>query len=1063
MSQDERALVQDPLIRLLCDLAPLGYRYVPGVQLKRQKSDPFLEDEVRAALIRLNPLIAAEPSRAEGILHELRRVALSANSRGLLAANETMTSWLRGQESRGFAGLPGNKCPPIKLIDFDNPSANVWMVSDEVVLATMIIGGVATTNRRLDIVLWCNGFPLVSIETKSPTDAMTSWLQAARDLAWVYVREAPSFFVSNLLMGAIDGREFHYGALGQPIEEWLPWRSSAEDDMALAPLARSLHHAELLLAPAKLLEILWGFTIFSRSASGSSLSAALKAAGADRGGWVSEGDTSAQTPAGVGAARAPRSAITKILPRYPQVEAVAAVVKRVQEGIKKRGLICHYQGTGKTLLIGFAAAALRRKATGLNAPTILLLVDRNDLSEQTESELRAAAMFPIRKAETRKGLRKLLAEDDARGVILATIQLFDQPDLLSDRSNIVVMPDEAHRSQEGIFGANLRASLPNATLFGFTGTPISTGDHDTYETFGDPSDPNGILHLYSIDRSIEDRMTVPVRVETRPVTFDIDRATLDAGYDKLATQEGLNEDQKERVAREVARRKTVEESPEHIRAICTDVLDDLITRRRPLGLKGQIVVPSRKLCTLYDVEFRKQIAERGLDLEVAVVMTVDRSKDIAAEEAKGDEEGKTPTNWAQYELSPAAEAKIKRRFRDVGDKLSLLIVTAKLLTGFDAKINGVLYLAKELHLHTLGQAVARVNRRWTNPLTGQEKDFGLVIDYIGLSDQIALSMSLRGAHAPALTHLDVSDMIADFDEQLAASLERFGGIDRSDIFSSLLEAQNRLGPAAQGEIAVFNAEFLRLQATWEFLMPDVRLRPFREDYKWLARLFSSLQTIDTTKLLLERVGAKTRALVAENISNVRIGPTVVGLELDAKTARQLGEILGPGPGGRRIETLDDALKSIEFRVKRLLARGGKTPLVYESIARKLELLRAMTIASAKESIEYMARLLDLAREVTEAEKLRESLEDSILPDQKLGALTQLFYEFRPEATPEIVGRFVMGVDEMVGAVRFSGWQEKKNLGEKQVAQTLRKLLDSFGLAKNQDLFERAMAYIRENY
>src|ERR1051326_1133973 len=275
----------------------------------------------------------------------------------------------------------------------------------------------------------------------------------------------------------------------------------------------------------------------------------------------------------------------------------------------------------------------------------------------------------------------------------------------------------------------MRRALPNATYIGLTGTAISERDRDSFERFGHPNDPGHVLVRYTPERSIEDGATVPLRVEAPRPDLRLDTASLDEAFDELSAEEGLSDEEKELVARKASQVSTLFKTESRIEAACRDIVDHFYKRIDPLGLKGQVVAYDRELCVRYLDVIQRLLDEHGQGDVATVVMTVSDKDD--------------PRPWRRYDRDRNAEAKIKARFRDPEDRLKLLIVTAKLLTGFDAPIEGVMYLDKPLRRHTLFQALSRTNRRWTNPATGQEKTHGLIVDYVGLGKEIADSMVTR--------------------------------------------------------------------------------------------------------------------------------------------------------------------------------------------------------------------------------------------------------------------------------------------------------------------------------
>ena len=660
------------------------------------------------------------------------------------------------------------------------------------------------------MVLFVNGFPLVVGETKTPVSKSKSWLDGANDIHETYEIKTAAFFVPNVLNFATEGKEFRYGAAGQPPETWMPWFRTT-DNLLLLGLGSVLRSAELLLTSEMVLDILRNFTMFSRRSS-------------TAGGYL-----------------------TKIIPRYPQVEAVAAIVERVLDSQRRQGLIWHHQGSGKTLLMAFAAAKMRLRMD-LDAPTILVVLDRLELIEQLSSEFESVGIPTLKVAETGGQLRKML-KDDRRGVIVTTIFRFKDAGLLNDRSNIVVMVDEAHRTQEGRLGLDMREALPNAKFIGLTGTPISTTDHNTWAAFGDPDDPEGILNHYSVERSIADGATVPIHVETRLVDFHIDQDAIDEAFAELAASEVLDERETGILASRASRVDQMMKAKGRVEAVSTDIVDHYRKKMAPLGLKAQVVVFDRALCVAYYDAISVLLQEGE---EAAVVMTT----------VKGD-----PHEWDRWNIDRDEEAKIKDRFRDVDDPLKIVIVTAKLLVGFDAAIDGVMYLDKPLRAHTLFQAVCRTNRRWTNPHTGQEKLYGLVVDYVGMGEELAKAVAVKNTAQRKAMPAEVDDLLSLLSEYIGICMGRFEGVDRqASGFDQLYQAQERL--KEQSDRDAFAADFIRAEGLFEFLWPDSTLKPVEADYKWMARIYKSIVPTDAPdKLLWQRLGAKTAELINEHVTD----------------------------------------------------------------------------------------------------------------------------------------------------------------------------------------------------
>jgi type I restriction enzyme R subunit len=971
-------------------------------EIPRAFDDVMAEDWVTEALERLNPVIAERPERAQDVLTRLRAVILSAPNDGLVAANEEMVAWLCGRRTMRFVGT--EDYVPVRLIDFDDPDQNHLVITTETTYTP------GTEQRRFDVVLWVNGFPVVVGETKTPISWNTSWLDGAIDIHDGYERRTPGFFVSNVLTFATEGKEFRYGAVRQRAEMWLPWSRTTEA-LALPGLAAVLRSAELLLAPRMILEILRTYTLFSRRSS---------------------------TAGGME---------IKIIPRYAQVEAVEAIVARVRDPKRRQGLVWHHQGSGKTLLMAFAAAKLRQQ-TDLDAPTILVVLDRLELIEQTRSEFTSVGIPTMKVAETKEQLRRFLRDDDARGVIVTTIFRFADAGLLNERDNIVVMVDEAHRTQEGRLGLDMREALPNAKFIGLTGTPISTEDHNTWATFGDPDDVEGVLNHYSVERSIADGATLPIHVETRLVDFHIDSDALDQAFAELAEAERLDERETGLLAKRASRVDQIMKSPKRVAAVCQDIVSHYRAKIEPVGLKAQVVVFDRECCALY-YETISALLQPGE--EATVVMTT----------AKDEPE------WSQWDREREAENRIKDRFKDPADPLRFLIVTAKLLTGFDAPIEGVMYLDKALRAHTLFQAVCRTNRRWTNPVTGQEKNYGLVVDYVGMGTELARAVAVADIGQRKALPVQVDELVETLGDYVATAMARFEGIDRtSSGFEQLYAAQERL-PDQQSRDA-FAADFLRAQGLFEFLWPDTAIRPYEADYKWLARIYKSVAPTDAaSKLLWQRLGVKTAELIHEHVSDVRIeSGHLETVAVDAEVFEALRQMhLWPpnDPEPKEPPTVEEVFDRLETRLRKKLAGPGTHP-VWQSLAERLEALRKTTIDSAAASVEFLKQLLEVARDLVAAEKAEEEgrLDEIKVVDPHRGALTQILEEYAPPDTPVIIENVVEQIDDIVRPIRGTGWQTSQP-GDREVRRQLRLVLSHNGLPPQGDIFDRAYAYIREHY
>jgi type I restriction enzyme R subunit len=983
-------------------LESFGWVYSDDVELGRPVDGVFLLSDLEAALVRLNPEIAENLDRVGEVLARLRAVLLGVRNDGLVAANEEFLQWVCGRRTVRYIGSE-TECQ-VRLIDFDDPVSNVFRVSTE---ATFHSG---REHRRYDVVLWVNGLPVVVGEIKTPVGTQVSWLNGASDIHNAYERKTPEFFVPNVLSFATEGREFRYGAVGQPPELWLNW-SKTTDEIMPPGLPAVIRSVELLLTPVMILDVLRWYTLYSSRRT---------AAGASR---------------------------MKVIPRYPQVEAVDAIIARCRDPKKRQGLVWHHQGSGKTFAMAYAAAKLRHESD-LDAPTVVVVLDRLELIQQTEAEFKSVGISALKTAETKEQLRSLL-KDDARGVIITTIYRFADAGLLNDRSNIVVMVDEAHRTQEGRLGLDMRAALPNAKFIGLTGTPITTDDRNTWAMFGDPDDPEGALNHYSVERSIYDGATLPVHVETRLVNFHFDAVALQEAFDTLADDEGLTEEQKGKLSAKASHISVVVRDADRVKAVCEDIVSHYRSRIAPLGLKAQIVAYDRATCVAY-YDTIKTLLNPGE--EATVVMTT----------AKGD-----PEEWERWNLEREQEAVIKDRFRDVNDPLKFVIVTAKLLTGFDAPIEGVMYLDKPLRAHTLFQAVCRTNRRWTNPLTGQQKLHGLVVDYVGLGKELGKALSTKPVAGSTQDEGDIELLLAELSADVSATVNQFSSIDRTaPVFNQIHDAQQILDTEPKRE--AFAAEFMRCQGLFEFLWPNMKLKPIEEDYRFLARIYASIAPNKAADLLLwQRLGAKTMEIVHQHLKDVTIDSgQLEKVAMDAGLLEAIKDLtLFPVPtgAGDKGPTALDVMQRLEERIQKRFG-DPETDKIWRSLSERLELLRLSRIAGAAESVEFLKKLLTLAKDLIEAERADDEgrISDIKVVDPRKGALSQIFQEYKPQDVPVVIETVVDKVDALVQPVRGTGWQTS-HPGDRTVRLELRRILRDSGLPHQGDLFDHAYDYIRENY
>lgn len=948
----------------------ISWRFVSAEELPRQHSDVLVESMVRDALIRLNPEIKAQPDRADEVLYRLRTIPLSVQSEGLVRANELFAEWLRGEKSMPF-GERGEHTP-VRLIDFENLSNNDYVVTNQWVYP------VKEGGRRFDIIMLVNGIPLVVGEAKTPVRPAVTWVDGASDIHNGYEQSVPQMFVPNVLSFATEGKCYRYGSVRMPIDIWGPWHEGENKaEGTLADVQRSIRS---MLRPHVVLDILQNFTLFATDKKHRRI---------------------------------------KIICRYQQYEGANLMVARVVKGYPKKGLIWHFQGSGKSLLMVFAAQKLRMHRK-LGNPTVMIVVDRIDLDTQITATFNAADIPNMIGAATRQELQSLLAAD-TRKIIITTIHKFGEADgRLNERSNIIVMVDEAHRTQEGDLGRKMRDALPNAFLFGLTGTPINKRDRNTFWAFGADEDEQGYMSRYSFQDSIRDKATLPLHFEAVDVKLHINKDAIDEAYSQMTDE--LSELDRDDLAKRAAKMAVLIKAPARVNAICQHIVKHFQEKVEPNGFKAQVVTFDRECCVLY----KKAMAELVGPEASAIVMHT--------QGGKSDE-------YAEWKLAKDEEEKLLDRFRDPNDPLKFLIVTSKLLTGFDAPILQVMYLDKPMKDHNLLQAICRTNRVYPG------KTHGLIVDYLGIFDDVATALDFdEKAVQKVITNLD--DLKKELPGVVARCLAFFPGVDRTvGGYEGLIAAQDCLPDNETRD--KFAAEYSVLSRLWEALSPDPCLGPYEKDYKWLTQVYESVKPPSGNgKLLWHALGAKTIELVHENVHLETVRDDLDTLVMDAEVLEGLLDAKDP----------DKKSKEIEIKLIARLRKHKDNPK-FIALGERLEKLKERHEQGLLHSLDFLKELLTLAKEVVQAEKQVDPVDEQA---KAKAALTELFAEVKNGKTPMVIERIVTDIDEIVRLVRFPGWQSTK-AGEREVQKALRKVIYVKYQVKDQDLFDKAFGYIRQYY
>lgn len=957
----------------LASLQKNGWKYVPAEDLPRRYDDVLVEPLVKEALIRLNPEIAEEPSRADEVIMKLRALILSVRPHNLIQQNEDFKKLIFEKNSFPF-GKDGRSVP-IKFfgtITKDELAKNEYIVTNQWVYPQQQDG------KRFDIVLLVNGMPVAIGELKTPVRPAISWLDGAEDIE-KYEKSVTQMFVPNVFNFASEGKCYRYGSVGMPAAKWGPWHTP--DNKSEGSLADVKVSMEDMITPEKVMDIFQFFTLFATDKKHQKY---------------------------------------KIICRYQQYEGANLIVQRVVAGYPRQGLIWHFQGSGKSLLMVFAAQKLRMMEA-LKNPTVVIVDDRLDLETQITAQFNAADIPNMESIRTKEELVNFFKQDQRKIAITTIFRFGDVEEELNPSENIILMVDEAHRTQEGELGIKMRKALPNAFFFGLTGTPINRIDHNTFKTFGALEDKSGYMSKYSFSDSIRDNATLPLKFEPVPVEMHIDKEKLDQEFEALT--EGLTEEEKSELSKRV-NMKAIMYERNRIQKVCKHIVQHFTTKIDPNGYKGQVVVYDRECCLMYKEELDKLLPPE------ASTIVMDTNNDKAG-------------RYKAYRRSRDEEERVLDQFRDKTHPLKLVIVTSKLLTGFDAPILQAMYLDKPMKDHTLLQAICRTNRTYDSG-----KSFGLIVDYIGIFDNVAKALNFdESSMKKVITNIE------EVKKQLPALLRKclsyFMGVDRTvDGWEGLMAAQECI--PTNKERDGFAADYQVLNRAWDALSPDSFLNPYQTDYKWLSRVYESVKPVDGGGgLLWSALGPKTMELVHNNMD---VGDAVEDIDsIITMDAELIDDFI-------QHNDLKKVTKKVEIDLVARIKKHSRDPK-FVKLGEKLEELRLRHEQGLVNSIEFLKMLLNLAREAAAAEK-------EVVPEEEIdkgkAALTELFEGVRNENTPIIVKRVVDDIDEIVKYVRFPGWQDTST-GRQDVKKALRQTVWIKYKIHDKELFDKAYEYVEQYY
>ncbi|WP_419173383.1 type I restriction endonuclease subunit R [Halobacteriovorax sp.] len=831
----ETRMVEVPILDFLCkdDLfksndKTVGYKYLQPAKHSQERdgeTNVILRNELLAAIKRINDV---DDEVANSVYQDLLN----------LSDNEKWLKIIKGDYSKSVPGQSDKKT--IFLIDFKNTENNTFTVTNQYYVKSQ-------HSRKPDVVIFINGIPVVVIEAKSPF-AYKDKTGEAFDQIKQYERDIPRLFFSNCFNIVTNEKNTLYGATGSSSKYYGYWRNpwpKTDEDLSNDPLKKALW---ALLQPDNLLDLIAHFIVFER-----------------------EKDKDGHTH------------IIKKICRYQQFRAVNKIVDRVVKDEQNKGLVWHTQGSGKSLTMVFSAIKLKTHLTldakTLENPNILVLTDRVDLDTQIKNTFVACGIRNPKHMTSVSQLRDTIKSEATGLTVVTTIFKFQgSKDPIPNSENWILLVDECHRTQEKDLGAYLRATFPKAKFFGFTGTPVKKNDMDTYANFSPEGE--GYIDKYDIDDAVADGATVPIHHTARMTEWNVETAKMDILFDQWFANEP--EEVISALKEKGISLGMLIKFPKRIDLIAYDIWTHYKAYAKPDGLKAQIVAYDREAIILYKRALNKVITadlvKSGLSQEEAEKQADEMSACVYSgnqEDAKPSEEEyiqELRGDLQKYYADKDKEIEIKDNFKTKSKEPSFLIVCSKLLTGFDAPIEGVMYVDNPLTDHNLLQAIARANRVWSEG----RKDCGLIVDYIGITKKLDKALECYRKE-------DVQNATRDFSkleenltrshEEVSAYLKEIDGNQpnlRAEFIKliEIIETKDRW--------LVFKKKAKEFISAYEILSPEPFILQFQKDLK-LTVAFLQYATPSFEKKEAEPLGnysEKIRAMLDEHLEVTGLKTTI---------------------------------------------------------------------------------------------------------------------------------------------------------------------------------------------
>ena len=951
------------------DIGPDGHR-----PERESHDEVVLKKRFEGAVARLNPGLPFE-ARQDAV----RRV-MQSELPSLLEENRRLHKLMtEGVDVEYYANDGTLTAGKVTLIDFEHPEQNDWLAVSQFV----VING--QNNRRPDVVVFVNGLPLGVIELKAPGSAGAHLLGAFNQLQ-TYKKQIPALFNTNALLVTSDGIAARVGSLSADLERFMPWRTTDGTDVASKGAPELSTLIEGVFEHRRLLDLLCHFTVFGETGSGL-----------------------AKIIAGYHQFHAVRHAVTSTIRASGLVQDAAEdpadyglrSVKTQCRGDRRAGVIWHTQGSGKSLLMAFYAGQLVKHPAMAN-PTLVVLTDRNDLDDQlfsTFSMCRDLIRQTPVQAESREDLQKVLSSRASGGVIFTTLQKFGassddgRAEPLTTRRNVVVIADEAHRSQYGFkakvdaktgeisygFAKYMRDALPNASFIGFTGTPIEADDVNTPAVFGN------YIDVYDISRAVEDGATVPIYYESRLARIELDeeeKPKIDAEVNEL-TEEDSEADQ-ERFKKKWSTVEALVGSDKRLALVAKDMVAHFEDRVAALDGKAMVVCMSRRICVkLYDEIVKLRPDWHSADDNAGAVK-------IVMTGAASD-----PQEWQQHIGNKARRDLLAKRARDPKDPLKLVIVRDMWLTGFDAPCMHTMYVDKPMQGHGLMQAIARVNRVF------RDKPAGLIVDYIGIAQNLKSALQQYSKNDQENTGVDEAQAIAVMMEKYEVVRDLYHGYDYVSAMSGtpqkrlammagaiewILDLQQKLAAKEKTKEGKKNAHrryqdaVLALSKAFALASASDEAREIREEVGFFQAIRAALVKSSTgsgvtqqeRELAIQQI--VSRAVVSTEIVDILAAAGIKSPDISILSDEFLVEV-------QQMETKNLALEALRKLINDGIRSRSKANVVQtKAFSERLEDAVARYHANAITTAEVLQELIQLAKDIRAA---RQRGEESGLSDEEI--------------------------------------------------------------------------------